>query len=85
MDLGNQSRKRPCVIWKTTPTIQVLLMSRFDAVDVSDPNVHFLIIYLINKFEKGRKLSLFIIYLVRFLESFFHKSLSKDYHDYASH
>lgn len=31
--------KRPCVIWRTHPDLQVLVMSRFAGVDVSDPNV----------------------------------------------
>jgi hypothetical protein len=35
----DRPRPRPCVIWKTTPTIQVLVMSRFDDADVTDSNV----------------------------------------------
>lgn len=31
--------KRPCVIWRTHPDLQVLVMSRFAGVDVSDPSV----------------------------------------------
>ena len=31
--------KRPILIWKTIPTIQVLVMSRFSGVNVADPNI----------------------------------------------
>ncbi|CAF1505706.1 unnamed protein product [Adineta ricciae] len=31
--------KRPCVIWNTEPTIQVLAMTRFGGADVADSNV----------------------------------------------
>lgn len=35
----DRARPRPCVIWKTTPFIQVLVMARFGNADVADPNV----------------------------------------------
>lgn len=35
----NRPKGRPCIIWKTSPTIQVLVMSKFDGKDVSDPDV----------------------------------------------
>ena len=34
-----QPRKRPTVIWKINPTIQVLVISRFSNVNVADPSV----------------------------------------------
>ena len=35
----DRARPRPCVIWKTIPFIQVLVMARFSNADVADPNV----------------------------------------------
>jgi hypothetical protein len=35
----DHARPRPCVIWKTTPFIHVLVMARFSNADVADPNV----------------------------------------------
>ena len=50
--------KRPCVIWKTTPTVQVLIMSRFSGVDVSDPNVR-LFNHLTHEYVLNRLLAVF--------------------------
>ncbi|CAF0898774.1 unnamed protein product [Adineta ricciae] len=39
---SNKAKPRPCLIWRTSPFVQVLVMSRFDGVDVTDVNNHFM-------------------------------------------
>jgi hypothetical protein len=37
----NKGKKRPCLIWETTPLIKVLCMATFGGANVDDPNVEF--------------------------------------------
>ncbi|CAF1649544.1 unnamed protein product [Rotaria magnacalcarata] len=35
----HRSKKRPCLIWRTSPNIKVLVMSKFDNLDVTDRTI----------------------------------------------
>ncbi|UJR28727.1 hypothetical protein I4U23_009956 [Adineta vaga] len=39
---GSREKKRPCLIWRTVPNVQILAMARFNGTDVTDRNISFM-------------------------------------------
>ena len=37
----DRPKKRPCLIWRIFPNVQVLVMSKFDEIDVTDQSIRF--------------------------------------------